>query len=285
MSSLLKQFNFSDEWNVQLQSVGENLAKATENASMLIESSPLWIKLSIGGSLLLYVYVRQKWTALNNCGIDVLTPKIWTLGTFGQYMAEDGYINWAKEELLEKNRKSVAFYRGTTPIILTVDPDLIQSVFSSNFHAFPTRWPSGGTFGRGPIFGRTLDIISDIPSWKRLRSTLSPGFSTKQLNQMLHAIEATIDNFVAKIEKLNGNEIDVKMVAGNFATDAFTTAAFSMSMTSDTPIADFDKEPFTKAMLGVVTPNDAKVFICFMIPFGGEIMNAFGHVIYPKKSH
>ena len=67
----------SDEWNVQLQSVGENLAKATENASMLIESSPLWIKLSIGGSLLLYVYVRQKWTALNNCGIDVLTPKEW----------------------------------------------------------------------------------------------------------------------------------------------------------------------------------------------------------------
>ena len=36
-------------------------------------------------------------------------------------------------------------------------------------------------------------------------------------------------------------------------------------------------------MLGVVTPNDAKVFICFMIPFGGEIMNAFGHVIYPKN--
>lgn len=81
-----------------------------------------------------------------------------------------------------------------TDIVITiwVDPDLIQSVFSSNFHAFPTRWPGGGTFGRGPIFGRTLDVISDIPSWKRLRSTLSPGFSTKQLNQMLHAIEATI---------------------------------------------------------------------------------------------
>ena len=31
-----------------------------------------------------------------------------------------------------------------------------------------------------------------------------------------------------KIGKLNGDEIDAKMVSGNFATDAFTTAAFSM---------------------------------------------------------
>ena len=31
-----------------------------------------------------------------------------------------------------------------------------------------------------------------------------------------------------KIGKLNGEAIDAKMVSGNFATDAFTTAAFSM---------------------------------------------------------
>ena len=73
-----------------------------------------------------------------------------------------------------------------------VDPDIIHSVFASHFHSFPSRYPSSGTMGRGPIFGRTIDIISDIPAWKRIRSTLSPGFSTKQLNQMLHAIEATI---------------------------------------------------------------------------------------------
>ena len=36
------------------------------------------------------------------------------------------------------------------------------------------------------------------------------------------------ENFVKKIEKLNGGEINAKMVSGNFAADAFTTAAFSM---------------------------------------------------------
>ena len=43
--------------------------------STYIASSPLWLKLIIGGSLLLYIYIQRKWTALNDCGIDVLTPK------------------------------------------------------------------------------------------------------------------------------------------------------------------------------------------------------------------
>ena len=69
--------------------------------------------------MLTYLHVRRKWTALNDCGVDVLTPKVWTLGTMGQYFVKDGYVKWSKEELLDKNRKSVAFYRGVTPIIVT----------------------------------------------------------------------------------------------------------------------------------------------------------------------
>ena len=73
-----------------------------------------------------------------------------------------------------------------------MDPDLIQSIFASNFNVFPHRTPGGGSIGGGHIFGQTLDLISDMPRWKRLRSTLSAGFSTKQLNQMMQAIETSI---------------------------------------------------------------------------------------------
>ena len=46
---------------------------------------------------------------------------------------------------------------------------------------------------------------------------------------------------MAKVDCLNGETIDVKQLASNFAVDAFTTASFSMNMTADEPIADFDK--------------------------------------------
>jgi len=164
-----------------------------------------------------------------------------------------------------------------------VDPNLIQLIFASNFNVFPHRTPGGGSIGGGHIFGHTLDIISDMPRWKRLRSTLSVGFSTKQLNQMMQAIETSIENFVNKIENLHGNEINAKMVSGNFAADAFTTAAFSMSLTADTSIAEFDKVPFTKAMLDVLTPT-VQFIIPVIVPYGGEMMDAFGLSVYPKKS-
>jgi len=103
-----------------------------------------------------------------------------------------------------------------TPTILTIDDELIRLIFATHFGLFPTRVPVGQTFGNGPIFGHTLQLISDMPRWKRkvqsspeinskhwikqnlnsnrLRSTLSPGFSTRQLNEMVIAISKSIGN-------------------------------------------------------------------------------------------
>ena len=54
-------------------------------------------------------------------------------------------------------------------------------------------------------------------------------------------------------------------------------------MTTDTPISDFDKVPFVKALIDFHTPR-ASVLIPLMIPYGGEILDAFGWFIFPKDS-
>ena len=90
-----------------------------------------------------------------------------------------------------------------------------------------------------------------------------------------------LENFTLKIENLNGEPIDVSLVASNYTVDAFTTAAFSINMTSDSPISDFDKVPFVKALIDFHTPR-ASVLIPLMIPYGGEILDALGLSIWPK---
>ena len=60
---------------LKLELAIENGLAASANASAFIASRPLGMKLAIGGSFLAYVHVRRKWTALNDCGVDVLTPK------------------------------------------------------------------------------------------------------------------------------------------------------------------------------------------------------------------
>ena len=91
--------------------------------------------------------------------------------------------------MINKNRQTVGFYRGATPTILTVDPELIRLIFSTHFGSFPIRVPVGDSIGGGPIFNVLLNLISDIPKWKRLRSTLTEGFSTKNLNQMVSTLQ------------------------------------------------------------------------------------------------
>ena len=66
---------------------------------------------------------------------------------------------------------------------------------------------------------------------------------------------------------MKGELIEAKLLASNFAVDAFTTAAFSMSMTADEPIANFDEVPFVKAMIDFLTPS-AAILIPILIPYG-----------------
>ena len=66
---------------------------------------------------------------------------------------------------------------------------------------------------------------------------------------------------------MNGEAIEAKLLASNFAVDAFTTAAFSMTITADEPIASFDKVPFVKNMIDFLTPSVA-ILIPILIPYG-----------------
>ena len=41
-----------------------------------ISSKPLWMKLTFGTGVVSYLYIRYRWTALNDCGVEVIEPRI-----------------------------------------------------------------------------------------------------------------------------------------------------------------------------------------------------------------
>ena len=167
-------------------------AKVPDKAIRFLNERSLWQKITLGSSVVGYLYIRYKWMALNGCGVDVVPPKLLTFGTTGQYLTGEGVKEFAHNELLKKNRRTIGFYRLTTPVIFTIDPELIKLIFTTHFGSFPHRNPASGSIGAGPIFGHTLDIISDMVKWKRLRSTVAAGFSTRQLNEMIPSIDEAI---------------------------------------------------------------------------------------------
>jgi len=44
--------------------------------------------------------------------------------------------------------------------------------------------PFDGSVGFGKDLSQSMDQINDVHQWKRLRSTMAPGFSTRQLGEM-----------------------------------------------------------------------------------------------------
>ena len=243
--------------------------KVPDKFADFVRDRPLWQKVTFGSTVVGYLYIRYKWLALNNCGVDVVPPSILEFGTTKQYFYGEGVKDFANEELVKKKRRTVAFYRLTTPVYMTIDPELIKAVFTTHFGSFPHRNPAGkGSFGAGPIFGNTLDITTDMPKWKRLRSTLASGFSTRQLNEMIPSIDEAIckfytiehiiicsAKFALSLKDTKGKPTDGRTVASKFAVDTFTAATFSTNVTNNGSIEEFAKAPMVEAVLSIMNPT------------------------------
>merc|ERR1711935_826954 len=242
---------------------------------------PLWGKLLIGSGIISYIWLKRvAWRSLDDRGIPVITPRLLSFGTAGHYVSDNGYPEFAKAQLLDQDRKTVGYYRVTSPVVMTVDSGLITKLFNTHFHLFNSRNPAMGEIGAGPIFGYTMDLLDDMKSWKRQRSTLTAGFSTKQLNEMIPVFDGVLTSFIEALRKLNQEPIDCKVVGSKFAVDAFTSASFSMIVTDQSgSIRDFAKAPLIEAMFKLLNPT-AKMILPVIVPKGGELYNALGITIF-----
>ena len=69
-----------------------------------------------------------------------------------------------------------------------------------------------GEMGAGPIFGKMMNFLDDMPSWKRQRTTMTAAFSTKQLNEILTGLDQVLIKLVESIRKLQKQPIELKVL-------------------------------------------------------------------------
>ena len=69
-----------------------------------------------------------------------------------------------------------------------------------------------GEMGAGPIFGKMMNFLDDMPSWKRQRATMTTAFSTKQLNEMIIGLDQVLVKLVDSIRKLEKQPIELKVL-------------------------------------------------------------------------
>jgi len=273
-------FDGFDPKNLKLDVVEKYALKILKVA----EETPLWLKISFSTALLCKLYVDYKWTKLDSWGLPVVQPKYSQFGTMGHYTYPNGFVEFADAELRDKNRKTIAYYLGISPVIWTVDTDVINEVFVKHFSSFTSRLKPVGSLGQGKDLREALNVVDGGNKWRRIRQTISPSFSNRQLTEMMEISRSRLDVLVEQIENLGGEAINADIVAGKYTMDGTLAAAMGIDMNEDFKnLREFENHPAVRHVNNLNNPGPS-LFFFVAIPGLGLLADEIGFSPFNSKT-
>lgn len=132
--------------------------------------------------------------------------------------------------LYEENKTPfLGFYILNQPIVIVNDPIIIKQVVISDFNSFsdhtvPYRTPAD-------MIGTSTLFTTKNPTWKTIRSKLSPFFSSGKLKQMIclmNDVAAEFRDFITE-ESSHSIRTETKEMCAKYATDVISSCAFGVN--------------------------------------------------------
>ncbi|XP_049985669.1 cytochrome P450 3A6-like isoform X3 [Alexandromys fortis] len=138
-------------------------------------------------------------------------------------------------------------YDGKQPLLVIAEPDMIRKVLVKEFYSvFTNRQTSGpnGLLKKGVA-------ACENENWKRVRTLLSPAFTSGKLKEMFPIIQKCGDVLVKNMsqEAEKGKPINMKVIFGAYSTDVITATSFGVNIDS----LNNPEDPFLKNTRKLVT--------------------------------
>uniref|UniRef100_A0A8V0Z3F2 Cytochrome P450 family 3 subfamily A member 4 n=1 Tax=Gallus gallus TaxID=9031 RepID=A0A8V0Z3F2_CHICK len=198
------------------------------------------------------------------------------LGTFLRY--RQGLLNF-DQMCFEKYGKIWGIYDGRQPVMAILDPVLIKTILVKECYSTFTNRRVFGLSGR---LESALSMAMD-DQWKRIRTVLSPTFTSGKLKEMFPIIESYGDKLVKNIEKKVANEefLDIKSIFGAYSMDVVASTSFSVDIDSMSKPSD----PFVtniRKFLKFSFLNPLLIFIV-LFPFMIPVLEKMNVTLLPTK--
>ncbi|KAK2093538.1 hypothetical protein P7K49_027276 [Saguinus oedipus] len=150
-------------------------------------------------------------------------------------------------ECYKKYGKVWGIYDGRQPVLVIVDPNIIKTVLVKEcYSVFTNRRP----FCPVRFMKSAISIATD-DKWKKIRSLLSPVFTSGKLREMVPIIaqygEVLVKNVRQEAEK--GKPVNMKDIFGAYSMDVIAGTSFGVNVYS----LNNPQDPFvesTKKLLG-----------------------------------
>ncbi|XP_038618599.1 cytochrome P450 3A24-like [Tachyglossus aculeatus] len=148
-------------------------------------------------------------------------------GTFLEY--RNGMFEF-DQKCFQKYGKVWGIFDGRQPILAVLDPDIIKTVLVKEFHnSFPNR--------RNILLNGRLTsglTVAEYHTWKRIRTIISPTFTSGKLKEMLpiikHYGKILVQNIEKKVEK--NEPVNMKEIFGSYSLDVVTSTSFGVDIDS-----------------------------------------------------
>nr|XP_048287753.1 cytochrome P450 3A13-like isoform X2 [Myodes glareolus] len=171
-------------------------------------------------------------------------------------------------------------YEGLQPVLVIAEPGLIKNVLVKEFYSIFT---NRQTLGPGGLMKRGI-TRSENEEWKRLRTLLSPTFSSGKLKEMFPIIQHYGDSLVKHIGQKaeKGKPVNMKEIFGAYSMDVITSTTFGVEVDS----LNNPQDPFvrnTKKLLnfGIFNPL---LFSTALFPFLKGLYDKLNICILPNDA-
>uniref|UniRef100_A0A672ZD81 unspecific monooxygenase n=1 Tax=Sphaeramia orbicularis TaxID=375764 RepID=A0A672ZD81_9TELE len=149
---------------------------------------------------------------------------------FGTMLAyRKGFINF-DEECYKKYGKTWGIFDGRQPVLCITDPAMIKTVLVKECYSFFTNRRNFRL--NGPLYDAVS--IAEDDHWKRIRSVLSPSFTSGRLKEMFDIMKHHSSNLVNSMKQKADKDqaLELKEFFGPYSMDVVTSTAFSVDIDS-----------------------------------------------------
>uniref|UniRef100_A0A7N6AWP7 unspecific monooxygenase n=1 Tax=Anabas testudineus TaxID=64144 RepID=A0A7N6AWP7_ANATE len=175
---------------------------------------------------LIFVYAYWPYGVFKRLGVPGPKP----IPFFGTMLAyRKGFTNF-DEECFKKYGKIWGIFDGRQAVLCITDPAMIKTILIKECYSLFTNRRNFRL--NGPLYDAVS--IAEDDQWKRIRSVLSPSFTSGRLKEMFTIMKHHSANLISSMKKKADKDepLELKEFFGPYSMDVVTSTAFSVDIDS-----------------------------------------------------
>jgi len=169
------------------------------------------------------------------------------------------FQNYELENRKKYGSTYVDYILDSNGVIVTSNPEYVKKILIKDFHNFYHRIQSIYVH---KYLSKAVIFTND--DWKRIRSQVTPVFTTGRLKQMYknfsYPIKTTLNNIEELIDSKQADKVDAKKLMKSFALDTIGNVVFSLKTNS------FKNDGFAQKVMDLFRPRKWVILFVSVMP-------------------